>query len=241
MGEEIAVLTEAVESKTQLVGELEVSIATMKNDLGDTQATLAADKKFLAELEKSCSTKTAEWEERSKTRAEELVALADTIKVLNDDDALELFKKTLPGASASASFVQVSSSATVVRSRALAAINRAHSSANAQDRPGLDFLALALSGQKSLQKGGFDKVIAMVDKMVAVLKQEQQDDDSKKEYCGIQLDQNDDKKKALSRSIDDTENSIATASEAISALKDEIKALEAGIRELDKSVAEATE
>jgi len=28
-----------------------VSIAMMKNDLGDTQATLAQDQKFLAELE----------------------------------------------------------------------------------------------------------------------------------------------------------------------------------------------
>jgi len=33
-------------------------------------------------------------EERSKTRAEELVASADTSKVLYDVDALDLFKKT---------------------------------------------------------------------------------------------------------------------------------------------------
>merc|ERR1719413_10708 len=81
----------------------------------------------------------------------------------------------------------------------------------------------------------------MIDDMVALLGKEQADDDDKKEYCGQQFDTADDKKKALSRSIDDTENSIATASEAISTLKDEIKALEAGIKELDKSVAEATE
>ena len=36
-------------------------------------------------------------------RAMELAALADTIKVLNDDDALDFFKKTLPSA-ASMSF-----------------------------------------------------------------------------------------------------------------------------------------
>jgi len=96
---EVAALTAKVETKTQQIGDLGVSIVRMKEDLDDTQVALAQDKTFLAELEKSCSTKTAEWEERSKTRAEELVALADTIKVLNDDDALELFKKTLPGAS----------------------------------------------------------------------------------------------------------------------------------------------
>merc|ERR1711979_165950 len=45
----------------------------------------------------------------------------------------------------------------------------------------------------------------------------------------------------VTRTIEDTENSIASATEAISTLKDEIKALEAGIKALDKSVAEATE
>merc|ERR1719464_515774 len=81
---EVAALTAKIETKTQQIGDLGVSLVRMKEDLDDTQQTLAQDKTFLAELEKSCSTKTAEWEERSKTRAEELVALADTIKVLND-------------------------------------------------------------------------------------------------------------------------------------------------------------
>merc|ERR1719436_839861 len=93
---EVDALTATIEAKTKQIGELGVAIVNMKEDLDDTQAALKEDKAFLAELEKSCATKTSEWEERSKTRAEELVALADTIKVLNDDDALELFKKTLP-------------------------------------------------------------------------------------------------------------------------------------------------
>ena len=32
-----------------------------------------------------------------KMQGEELLALADTSKVLTDDDALDLFKKTMPG------------------------------------------------------------------------------------------------------------------------------------------------
>merc|ERR1740139_445084 len=104
---EKAALTAAIQTKLTKIGELGVSIAEMKNDAGDTAAGLSADNKFLAALKTGCATKTAEWEARSKTRADELVALADTIKILNDDDALELFKKTLPSASSSASFVQV--------------------------------------------------------------------------------------------------------------------------------------
>merc|ERR1719323_2510726 len=115
---EKAVLTAAIEAKSGRIGELGVQIASMQNDAGDTGEALAADQKFLAQLEKGCATKTAEWEARSKTRAEELVALADAIKLLNDDDALELFKKTLP--SAGAGFVQVQTSIVSVRARALA-------------------------------------------------------------------------------------------------------------------------
>merc|ERR1719385_366903 len=106
----------------------------MKDDLSDTQAALLQDEKFLAELETGCSTKAAEWEERSKTRAAELVAIADTIKVLNDDDALELFKKTLP--SSSASLIQLQQGMSAVQSRALAAIRSAQQVANKGDKPG---------------------------------------------------------------------------------------------------------
>merc|ERR1740127_272633 len=167
-----------------------------------------------------------------KLRSEELLALADTIKVLNDDDALDLFKKTLPGASAS--FVQLQVTSAEQRRQALAAI-RAGRRGSAS--PGLNFIALALEGRKV----NFSKVLKMIDEMVGVLKAEQQDDNDKKEYCETQFDLADDKKKGLERSVANLEKAIAKAKEGISALADEIKALEAGIVALDKSVAEATE
>merc|ERR1719226_441573 len=116
-------LQASIEAKIKKIGDLGVSIVQMKNDLSETEAALLEDKKFLADLEKSCATKTAEWQERSKTRSEELLALADTIKLLTDDDALELFKKTLP--SASASLLQVRVSAEAMRTKALALIQKA--------------------------------------------------------------------------------------------------------------------
>merc|ERR1719362_725744 len=81
----------------------------------------------------------------------------------------------------------------------------------------------------------------MIDSMVAELKTEQQDDTDKLEYCKVQLDLADDKKKALERSIADLEKEIAKAKELIATLTDDIAALTAGIVALDKSVVEATE
>jgi len=235
---EVAALTAKVESKTAQIGELGVSIVMMKEDVQDTSASLAEDKQFLGNLKKSCATKTAEWQERSKTRADELVALADTIKVLNDDDALELFKKTLP--SASASLLQMQSKMSELRQEALKQVLKVRQAGNGQDGVRLELLAMALTGKKTAGQGGFGKVIKMIDDMVALLHKEQQDDDHKKEYCNMQLDQADDKKKALERTAADEAAAIATTKEAIATLTEEIAALEAGIKALDKAVAEAT-
>merc|ERR1719191_2626894 len=96
---EIEAATKAVEDKLTRIGDLGVKIAATMEDLDDTQKAMVEDKKFLEELKKGCATKEGEWDARCKVRTEELLALADTIKILNDDDALELFKKTLPGSS----------------------------------------------------------------------------------------------------------------------------------------------
>merc|ERR1719158_2822334 len=108
---------------------------------------------------------------------------------------------------------------------------------NNKRRPELDFISLALRGKKI----GFEKVIGMIDDLVAELKKEQQDDNNKKEYCDVQFDLADDKKKALEKSVADLETAITEAKENIQTTKEEIDALEDGIRALDKSVAEATE
>merc|ERR1719310_1527144 len=98
---EIDALTASIESKTARSGELAVKHAEMMNDLDDTREDLEESKKFLADLDVNCEKKKKEWAMYQKMQGEELLALADTIKVLNDDDALELFKKTLPGSASS--------------------------------------------------------------------------------------------------------------------------------------------
>merc|ERR1719276_535939 len=206
----------------------------MKNDLGDSADGLADDKKFLADLDKNCESKQKLYDENVKMRGQELAALADTIKVLNDDDALELFKKTLPGASAS--FLQIQVSASAMKNRALALIQEAQNS-SMQRRPALDFISLALRGKKI----GFEKIIGMIDDLVVELKAEQEEDEKKKEYCAAEFDKSEDKHKVLTKSISDLESAIAESEEGITTTKAEIEALSDGIKALDKSVAEATE
>jgi len=160
--------------------------------------------------------------------------LADTIKILNDDDALEMFKKTLPGASASLVQVQVSNKASIKHALALLETARGNKK---DDRQKIDFIMLALRGKTE----GFEKVIKLIDNMVKLLGEEQADDDNKKEYCLMQFDFTDDKKKELERSVGKLETAIEDAKEGIASLTTDIQGLNDGIVALDKSVAEATE
>merc|ERR1719375_3047967 len=115
---QIEALTAEIEEKSVRLGNKGVELVNMKEDLDDTQKSLAEDKAFLKDLEKNCKTREAEWAEICKTRAEELLALHETIQILNDDDALDLFKKTLP----TASLLQMAVSGSEVKQRALEAL-----------------------------------------------------------------------------------------------------------------------
>merc|ERR550514_2240332 len=225
---EVEALTKMIEDKLTRIGELGVEIVNMKEDLDDTLKALEEDKKFLADLKKNCATKEEDWAVRSKTRSEEILALAETIKLLNEDDALELFKKTLP----SPSLLQTRVSMSQVRGEAL----RALGSHDRKD-PRLDFIALALRGKKV----SFAKVIGMIDEMIVLLGKEQATDDEKKEYCEAELDIAEDKLKELEHTLKNLEKDIADGEATVATLTEEIAALVQGIKDLDKDVAEATQ
>merc|ERR1719252_325262 len=119
---EIAAASEAIESKTVRSGELAVSVTTTADDIEDTTAEMKETQAFLANLGAQCAAKKKEWAERQSMRAEEVAAIGEAIKILNDDDALDLFKKTLSLSQTSSVFLQSkSTSARAARARTVLA------------------------------------------------------------------------------------------------------------------------
>merc|ERR1719271_84831 len=164
-----------------------------------------------------------EYEERKVSRAQELVAVQETIKILNDDDALDLFKKTL-------SFMQTTTRTDEVREQALSALKNVKDS-----QTGL--IQLALMGKKV----GFEKIIKMIDDMVVTLKEEQKDDEAQLKWCNAEFDTTEDKTADEKRRSEGAAAKIAETEDAIATLKDELAALAKGIKDLDQAVADATE
>jgi len=227
----IAGATKAIESKTARVGETAVSIVNLEEDLDDTTKGLAEEKEMLATLNKECDVKTKDHEAEKKMRQEELVAIADTIKLLNEDDASALFQKVLPSAD---SFLQISQSSAEVRSQAVHALRSTVHHATHDYR--MNIVLLAMKGKAA----GFEKVLKMLDDMVALLNQEQKDDDQKKEYCAAEIDKAEDEIKVLKGHIGDLEAAIDETKEGLGTVMDDIKTLTDSIVALDRSVAEAT-
>merc|ERR1719460_1664325 len=194
--EEIAAASSAIETKTQRSGELAVSVVTTADDIEDTTKELDDLQSFLANLASQCATKKKEWAERCSVRAEEVAAISEAIKILNDDDALDLFKKTLSLESVAAStstrkfgLLQQRTSASVV--------SRVRSMVSTMARKGaphtaqLELLEVSLKAKKV----DFSKVLAMIDGMEKVLKEEQADDDSTKSFCDKDLEKSGAEKK----------------------------------------------
>jgi len=231
---EIAAASEAIESKTVRSGELAVSVTTTADDIEDTTAEMKETQAFLANLSVQCAEKKKEWAERQSMRAEEVAAIGEAIKILNDDDALDLFKKTLSLSQTSAVLLQdKSTSARALRARTVLAKARKTSSHATT-------MSL-LEAQLKAKKVDFSKVLEQIDGMSKVLDAEQKDDDDTKVFCTKEIENADAEKAATEDGIAASAAAIEEMTESSATLAEEIATLQKEIKALDKAVTEATE
>ena len=87
----------------------------------------------------------------------------------------------------------------------------------------------------------FTKFISIIEEMVALLKVEQGDDDSKKAYCLENFDKTENDAKALAKTIAGHKDAIQEYQDQLSNTVDRIAVVQSSIAELDDSVAKATE
>merc|ERR1719159_497313 len=230
---EIEAAGKAIETKSARVGTVAVEIVESKADLEKTQKAVEEDVEFKANLKKNCATKQKEWDERQKLRAEEIKAISETIEMLNSDDALELFKKTLPAAAA---LIQTSATTRSQMRRVRSLVETAMGSDKEHSVNRRLIFAALKSGT-----GGFEKVNTMIDGMNEVLEEEQVRDDKQDVWCLAELDKAKEEAKSTEEDIGDLAAAIDSQRDAIETTAAEIEDLKKGLEELDKSVAEATE
>jgi hypothetical protein len=138
-----------------------------------------------------------EFEARTKSRQEEIVAVQDTIKVLNEDKAFDLFGRSVKS-SVTASFLQTGAVASqqqkeaALRVRAAALFRRAAAvAAKGQGREALAAAAprIALL-EASVQIDAFVTVKKEIDKLVAELSTQQKDEVAHRDWCIAETNDN---------------------------------------------------
>merc|ERR1719265_2132032 len=200
--------------------------AKAHEDLEATKEAKAADEKFLAELTKNCQVVDQEYQERSKIRADEVVALSETIEILTGDDARELFARSV-----GTSFLQVDMSVTAQEKMTDKVVKTLLKTAKKHNDLALMSLAV------NLKLDAFDKVKKTMDKMLAELKTQQQNEVEQFEMCKKNIDETEDSIKVennnkddLAESNKDLTNTLATLDTDIKTLKQEVSDQEVSLK-----------
>jgi hypothetical protein len=212
--DEIASGRKAIEQKTAELADTDLKNADSKEDLEDTQDTLEADTKFLADVKEKCAGIDAEYAERTKTRQMEMAAVAKAMEFLTSDEAHELFTRAL-----GASFMQKASRSH--RQGALVALlNRA---AAASHDPRLSAMAT------KMRLNSFTKVKATLQTMVDKLTAEKEEEIKQKDICidGFNKNEketelNERKKSKLIATIEDLQMQQDELTKAIAALNQQM-------------------
>jgi len=217
--------------KSNLAAASELLMNTKKAH-EDTRAAQDADQKFLMDLELRCQQTDNEWKERTKTRNEEIKAVSETIKILADDDAHDLFNKTMnkENAPVSTAFLQTGRRSTKAKVAAML-------TAVAKRTGSTQLAALAVEMQLKV----FTKVIDAMKKMIGDLKTENKEDTKMRDWCKTTLFETEKTTTETNRKREDLETNISDLTNQIETLSQEIKDHEATIAELQVQLKKAGE
>jgi hypothetical protein len=254
--EELSVANSAIAVKEKRTGELAVSISESKDSLEDNQDELAIAQKYLTVVTEMCSKKEQERDTRAKMRTDELSAISEAINILNEDDALDVFKKAVPSASLlkarsktyEAALLQSVGSSQFTKDLAKArnivvGLVKKHPSnpklglllntLNTQVRQGLAAPDAAAEA-KNVMSG-------MIDGMVGVLHDEEVEDAHKKEFCANETEKGTALKQGKQEAVDALQSSIEQMTDELEQTAQDIKGLEESIQMTNREVALATE
>jgi len=202
--------------------------ATADGDLETTSKDLAEDIKVKSTLHQDCMTGAEEFELATKSRGEELQALATAKKVIKE--------ATAGAAGQSYSFMQISSSADLANSEAVRFIRDLSRKTKA---PALAQLASRMSSAVRLGGDVFAKVKGLIQDMVATLEAEAEEDATQKAYCDKETGEATAKKDDLSAESNKLSTKIAQDKAASAKVKEEAATLQAELAGMAKAKAEA--
>merc|ERR1719252_558023 len=241
---QIAALEAELREKTTRVSTQKGTLAETQENHEDTSAALEADENYLIELKENCKAKQGEFDQNAVERSNEVKAIGEAIKILNDDTALDLFKSTLPGtadAETPPAFLQLRKTHDPARvSAAARAIQRAARGLSAHDLASVTLVQLQLR-RVAQAPDQFAPVKKMITDMVSTLLKEQEDDTKQKDFCAKSIPQAGVDKANIQQGLDDKVRAMDEMKTELTSIAQKIEVLSSEIAELDAAVQKSTE
>jgi septal ring factor EnvC (AmiA/AmiB activator) len=216
--QELKTLEATLEKQELDAAEATKTLAESKESLDDTKTQLATDEAFFAESKAACATKAEQWAERVRLRTEELNGMAQAISILSSESAKTIFHN------ATTTFLQVSSMNSEMGSDANKAYLRIKEIATTYRSLSLARIAVAIK-----IGGHFDKVITMIDKMIALLRKEDAADIAHRDRCEMLQNAND-------NGIEDIDSVITKTKEEIGRMENDRTALEESLKQVEGEI-----
>merc|ERR1719478_18675 len=241
---QIAAQESELREKTTRVSTQKGTLAETQENHEDTTSALEADENFLIELKENCKAKQAEFDQNAVDRSNEVKAIGEAIKILNDDTALDLFKSTLPGtapAEAPPAFLQLRVKHDPARVTAAAReIQRASRGLSAHDLASVTLVQLQMQ-RVAQSPDQFAPVKKMITDMVSTLLKEQEDDTKQKDFCAKSIPQAGVDKANIQQGLDDKVRNMDEMKTELTGIAQKIETLSSEIAELDAAVQKSTE
>merc|ERR1740138_117607 len=213
----------------------EKKMAESKLLRADTQAQLKSDEEFFATTQEGCKEKAKEWGERVRMRTQELQGINKAVEILSSPEALETFAN-----SSSIALLQLTTQIKAVAPHG--ALSRKVSPEHFAALQGLarKFHSRSLDRIVAQARAGgyFDKVIASIDSMIALLRKEEQMDIAHRDRCQGAENKNVNDLEDLDTSIEKASNSIKAMQHTEGTLQQEIRELQIAINSTEKDMSE---
>jgi len=235
--DEVKFANKDMDAAKKNLAESQEKKATATGDLESTSADLAEDIKTKSTLHSDCMNAAEEFELATKSRGEELNALATAKKVIAE--------ATGGAASQSYSFLQVQSQLSSGADLAkLEVVRFIKDLARKSNSPALAQLASRMSSAMRLgaaagEKDPFAKVKGLIEDMIATLEGEASDDASQKAYCDKEMGAATAKKEELTAESDKLSTKIDQDKSASAKLKEQVAALQSELASMASAKAAA--
>merc|ERR1719420_483773 len=244
----IAVAQDKISGAKSAIGAKGEEMNGAKSDLTETEASKAADEKYLAQLKHDCEEAAANWAQRQESAKAETGAINKAIEVLSEGVRVLLQKNMIvskkqvpndglakedqdfdddasPGADAQSNDVSQSRAKLVNKLKDLS-------------RKFGSYALMEMAGSAAMDP--FAKIKGLIEEMIAKLVQEAQEEATQKAFCDEEMSKSKKATDEKTLTLNKLQSRLDKASARKAELEQGIKDLEAEIGSLDAGTAEAT-